>query len=76
MFRNKLPELAKEHNVENAFQLSKLLNVAASTTNRLWKGEFDKVSIDTMHKICEAFNCQISDFLEWDGQHHHLAHGF
>jgi excisionase family DNA binding protein len=33
--------------------------------SRLWKGEFDKIGINTMEKLCDYFYCQPNDFLEY-----------
>jgi DNA-binding Xre family transcriptional regulator len=51
----------------NAFQLGKALGVSPTTANRLWKGDFGKVGIDTLHRLCDLFGCQISDYLYYDG---------
>jgi DNA-binding Xre family transcriptional regulator len=65
MFQNKIPELAKSKGLQNAFQLSKALGVSRATTNRLWNGDFNKIGIDTLHKLCRLFECQISDYLHY-----------
>ncbi len=51
----------------NAFQLGKALGVSPTTGSRLSNGDFDKVGIDTLHRLCDLFDCQISDFLYYDG---------
>lgn len=67
MFQNKIPVLAEKKGIMNAFQLGKALKCSPTTANRLWKGEFNKVGIDTLHNLCELFDCQISDYLHYDG---------
>lgn len=67
MFKNNIPKLAEEKGIINAFQLAKALNISYSVVVRLWNGEFSKVGIDTLHRLCDLFQCQISDFLYWDG---------
>ncbi len=67
MFENKIPDLSREKGLVNAFQLSQALNVSPTTANRLWNGGFNKVGVDTLHRLCDLFGCQISDFLYYDG---------
>jgi DNA-binding Xre family transcriptional regulator len=67
MFKNKIPDLSKKKGLKNAFQLGKALKCSPTTANRLWNGDFDKVGIDTLHRLCALFECQISDFLYYDG---------
>ncbi len=67
MFQNRIPALAKEKGLVNAFQLGKALKVSPTTANRLWNGEFNKIGVDTLHRLCDLFGCQISDYLHYDG---------
>lgn len=68
MFKNKIPEWSKRRGIQNAFQLANELKISQATASRLWSGNFSKVGIDTLHKLCELFDCQIGDFLFFDGQ--------
>lgn len=46
-------------------QKTDLIPLAGISTNilaRLGKGEY--VSMDSLHKICKAFNCDVSDICE------------
>jgi DNA-binding Xre family transcriptional regulator len=67
MFKNKIPDLSKKKGLKNAFQLSKVLKCSPTTASRLWSGDFDKIATDTLHKLCDLFDCQISEFLHYDG---------
>jgi DNA-binding Xre family transcriptional regulator len=67
MFNNKIQDLSKNKGLMNAFQLGKALDVSPTTANRLWNGDFSKVGIDTLHRLCDLFECQISDYLHYDG---------
>jgi DNA-binding Xre family transcriptional regulator len=67
MFKNKIPDLSKNKGLMNAFQLGKALGVSPTTASRLWNGDFEKVGIDTLHRLCNLFECQISDYLYYDG---------
>jgi len=68
MFKNKIPDLSKERGLTNAFQLGKALRISPTTASRLWNGDFNKVGIDTLHRLCDLFECQISDYLYYDGE--------
>jgi DNA-binding Xre family transcriptional regulator len=68
MFKNKIPDLSKKKGLMNAFQLGKALGVSPTTANRLWNGDFAKIGVDTLHRLCNLFECQISDFLYFDGE--------
>jgi DNA-binding Xre family transcriptional regulator len=67
MFKNKIQDLSKKKGLMNAFQLGKALGVSPTTANRLWTGDFDKIGIDTLHQLCDLFECQISEYLFYDG---------
>ncbi len=66
MFKNKIPDLCIKKGLKNAFQLSKVLKCSPTTASRLWNGDFDKIATDTLHKLCDLFNCQISDYLYYE----------
>ncbi len=68
MFKNKIPDLSGEKGLVNAFQLGKALGISPTTANRLWNGGFNKVGVDTLHRLCDLFECQISDYLYYDGE--------
>jgi DNA-binding Xre family transcriptional regulator len=67
MFKNKIQDLSKNKGLMNAYQLGKALGVSPTTANRLWNGDFSKVGTDTLHRLCDLFGCQISDYLYYDG---------
>jgi DNA-binding Xre family transcriptional regulator len=67
MFKNKIPELAKKQGISNAYQLSLALKSSTTLAARLWSGDFAKIGVDTLHRLCDLFECQISDFLYYDG---------
>jgi DNA-binding Xre family transcriptional regulator len=65
MIKIKIAELAKKHYVTSAYQLQNFLGISPSIASRLWKGNFDKIGISTINKLCNRLNCQPSDFLEY-----------
>jgi DNA-binding Xre family transcriptional regulator len=66
MIKIKIAELAeKRADVTTAYQLQNFLNISPSIASRLWKGDFDKIGINTINKLCYCLDCQPSDFLEY-----------
>ncbi len=65
MIKIKIAELAKKHDVTSAYQLQNFLNISPSIASRLWKGDFEKIGINTINKLCNRFDCQPSDFMEY-----------
>jgi excisionase family DNA binding protein len=61
----KIAELAGKHELKSAYALQKALNISPTMASRLWKGEFDKIGINTLEKLCDYFYCQPNDFLEY-----------
>jgi DNA-binding Xre family transcriptional regulator len=65
MMKVKIAETAEKHGVKSAYALQKALNISPTIAARLWKGEFDKIGINTLEKLCEHFQCQTNEFLEY-----------
>jgi DNA-binding Xre family transcriptional regulator len=65
MMKIKIAEVAGKHGLKSAYALQKALNISPTMASRLWKGEFDKIGIGTLEKLCDYFYCQPNDFLEY-----------
>ncbi len=65
MMKIKIAETAEKHGVKSAYALQKALNISPTIAARLWKGEFDKIGIGTLEKLCKHFQCQTNEFLEY-----------
>jgi DNA-binding Xre family transcriptional regulator len=61
----KIAETAEKHGVRSAYALQKALNISPTIAARLWKGEFAKIGVNTLEKLCEHFQCQTNDLLEY-----------
>lgn len=46
------------------YALSKLINVSPNNLNKLVKNETNSIRFDTLEKICDALDCDISDVLK------------
>jgi DNA-binding Xre family transcriptional regulator len=61
-----IKRLAEARGITNAYQLQKALEVQPSVAARLWKGEFTKISLDTLNKLCRLMNCQPDKLLRYE----------
>lgn len=53
-----IAEVAQRRGIESGYALSKALEVSPTIGNRLWKGEFDKIGIGTLDRLCMVLRCQ------------------
>jgi DNA-binding Xre family transcriptional regulator len=65
MMKIKIAETAQKHDVKSAYALQKALDLSPTIAARLWKGEFSKIGVNTLEKLCELFKCQTDDLLEY-----------
>jgi DNA-binding Xre family transcriptional regulator len=65
MIKIKIGELAGKHGLKTAYALQKALDIPPTMASRLYKGEFDKIGIGTIEKLCAYFGCQPDAFLEY-----------
>ncbi len=65
MIKIKIAELAGKHGLKTAYALQKALDIPPTMASRLYKGEFDKIGIGTIEKLCAYFGCQPDAFLEY-----------
>lgn len=64
MIKIKVPELLKKKGW-NATDLMRKGNIAYGTALRLSKGEGDGITFDVLEAICELFDAEIGDVLEY-----------
>lgn len=63
-----IAETAQKHGLKNAFALQKALNISPTIAARLWKGNFDKIGINTLESLCDYFKCQPNEFFRYTGE--------
>lgn len=61
----KIRQVAEAGGIKNAYQLQMTLNVAPMVARRLWLGKLTKFDLRTLERLCERFNCQPNDFMEY-----------
>lgn len=64
MIKLKVPELMHAKGW-NASDLMRKANVAYKTAHRLSKGNADSISFDVLNSLCEIFEVQVKDVLEY-----------
>ncbi len=68
MIEIRIAEKAKSRGLETAFSLQKALNISPTIASRLWKGDFKKIGVGTMDKLCTFFKCQPNDLFFFTGE--------
>jgi excisionase family DNA binding protein len=68
MIEIKIAEVAQRNNLHTAYALGKVLGISPTIAARLWKGDFTKIGINTLDKLCNLFDCQPSDLLKHRGE--------
>jgi len=65
MIKIKIAETAQKNGLKSAYALQKALSISPTIAARLWKGDFDKLGINTLDKLCQHFDCQPNEFFEY-----------
>lgn len=63
MIEFKLDDLLWKHR-KTAEQVRRATGISATTLSNIRTGKNLNISIDTLDKLCEYFNCSVSDILE------------
>lgn len=63
VIESKVREIAEARGVRSSYALQRALDVAPTVALRLWRGEVTRYSVETLNKLCSAFNCQPGDLL-------------
>ncbi len=58
MIEVRIREVCEARGITTAYQLQKALNVQPSVAARLYKGEFTRIDLDTLDKLCAVLKCQ------------------
>jgi putative transcriptional regulator len=63
MIKSRVREVAEAHGIASSYALQHTLGVAPTVAARLWQDKVTRFSVETLNKLCEAFNCQPGDLL-------------
>lgn len=64
MIRIKVSELLGKHKMSRK-NLSDITGIRPNTVSTLYDETIKRLDVDMINKLCKAFNCQISDLLEY-----------
>lgn len=64
MITVKIREIAKDHNIKNAYQFQKFTGFSPAMAARLWKGDWKNANLKTLNTLCHLFKCRLTDILE------------
>ena len=64
MIKIKLSDLLGKYKM-NQKTLSKLTNIRPATISKMYYEEIKRIDIKQLDNICKAFNCEISELLEY-----------
>ena len=59
----RIREAAESRGITTAYQLQKRMNVPPGTAARLWRGDMKMIGLDTIDALCEAIECEPTDFI-------------
>ena len=51
-------EVAERRGIKNAYGLQLATGLSPDVTQRLWRGEWEKISKETIERLCRALKCQ------------------
>lgn len=64
MIRIKIAELLGKHKMSQA-ALARATSIRPATISKMYYEESKRVDISQLNRICNVFNCEISDLLEY-----------
>ena len=56
-------EIAEKRGITTAYQLQRDLPASPSVAAQLWSGDFKRVDLGTLDKLCKLLKCRPSDIL-------------
>jgi putative transcriptional regulator len=61
MIKIRIKEMAKARGIKNAHRLQLAADLSPATASRFWKTEIEKISMETLDRLCRALDCQPGD---------------
>ncbi len=58
-------ERAEKNGITTAYQLQKAMGISPTIAARLWRGDFDKIGIGTLDRLCRVLRCQPDKLLHY-----------
>jgi DNA-binding Xre family transcriptional regulator len=60
-----IQEMARQREIQNASQLAREAQIHPVVAYRLWSGEFQRLDVDTLDRLCAALKCQPNQLLKY-----------
>ncbi|OMF93825.1 hypothetical protein BK146_17780 [Paenibacillus sp. FSL R7-0333] len=65
MIKSKLHEQMLKHKVRNISELARVTELDRRTLTNIWDEKNKRIDYETLNKLCEHFNCNVGDLLEY-----------
>ena len=66
MIKSKLAYKMLDHKIKSVTELSRQTNISRETLTKLYnQNKVETVSLGMVFKLCDFFNCQIQDLIEY-----------
>jgi DNA-binding Xre family transcriptional regulator len=59
-------EMAEKRGIRNAYGLQVATGLSPDVTQRLWRGEWEKIGKETLERLCRALRCQPGRLLTYE----------
>lgn len=66
MIKVRIKEIAEERGIKNAHRLELAAALSPAAAARLWKGEIEKISMETLDRLCRTLNCKIGELFIYE----------
>lgn len=66
MIKIRIREAAEAKDLKNAHRLQLAADLSPAVAARLWRGEVEKISIETLNRLCVALDCQPGDLFVYE----------
>lgn len=61
-------EVAVRRGIKNAYGLQLATGLSPDVTQRLWRGEWEKIAKETLERLCTALKCQPGMLLKYQAK--------
>ena len=59
-------EVAEKKGIRNAYGLQLATGLSPDVSQRLWRGEWEKIGKETLERLCKALKCQPGKLLRYE----------
>lgn len=59
-------EVAERRGIKNAYRLQLVTGLSPDVTQRLWRGDWEKISKETLERLCSSLKCQPGTLIKYE----------